>query len=643
MGQFNQFDISDVFNEFNFPLFIIDSDEIIFSNKYVSENFQGISDSWRTMITDGDVVSALEFFFETGEVPATLDLKEIANKSLGKERFEWAFAKLPSDYTSRFLIITGQELKRPSRKEENLSHSRNEFLHSEEKYRTLVEESTEIIYSVSDTLMVFYISPNVKQFLGYDADEFIGTSVLDYLNQADLDGFYSREGEISDFLRKNQYLEFRVKHKNGQYRIFSSHGRMVHEKEVDKRFYTGIARDITLFKQTQRELLKAKEKAERASLVKSQFLSIMSHEIKTAMHAVIGLVYLLMEENPRLDQLENLKSLRFSAENLMGLINEHMDFSKIEAGKIELEKAPVALRDLIEQIVHSHSYKAKDKGLNLLTEIGDNVPAVVIGDSVRLSQILNNLLSNAIKFTEKGFVRVVVKVISSHQVNYIINFKIEDTGIGIPSEKLNDIFEAFTQAASDTTRKYGGTGLGLTIVKNLVHLYGSEINVTSTLDKGTIFDFTLSLVGMDSYNNEPNSQIEVGRASLHEAKVLLAEDNLVNQILIKKFFKLWEVGKLVIASNGQEAINEFQNGEFDIVLLDIQMPVLDGFSVAKFIRTGKDARKSQTPILMLSASSFPEIKTELEINKINGFVGKPFDPDLLYSKLIEQLNSKDGN
>ncbi|WPR77581.1 PAS domain-containing hybrid sensor histidine kinase/response regulator [Algoriphagus sp. NG3] len=643
MVQFNKFDISDVFNEFDFPLFIIDSDEIIFRNRYVNENFQEIPDSWRTTITDGGIVSAFENFFQTGNAPDSLDLEEIANKSLKKEGFEWRFAKLPSDYASHFLIVTGHELRCNSEKKEKLLQPKNEILHSEEKYRTLVEESTEIIYSVSDTLMVFYISPNVKQFLGYDADEFIGTSVLDYLNPADLDVFYSMVGEISDFLKENQYLEFRVKHKNGQYRVFSSHGRMVHEKEVDKRFYTGIARDITLLKQTQRELLKAKEKAEEASQIKSQFLSIMSHEIKTPMHAVIGLVYLLMEENPRLDQLENLKSLRFSAENLMGLINEHLDFSKIEAGKIELERAPVGLRDLIEQIVHSHSYKAKDKGLNLLTEIGDNVPAVVIGDSVRLSQILNNLLSNAIKFTERGFVRVVVKVISCSQENYIINFKVEDTGIGIPSDKLNDIFEAFTQAASDTTRKYGGTGLGLTIVKNLVRLYGSEINVTSTLDKGTIFDFTLSLVGMDSYNNEPNSQVEVGRASLHDAKVLLAEDNLVNQILIKKFFKLWRVGKLVVASNGQEAIDEFQNDDFDLVLLDIQMPVLDGFAVAKFIRASMDPGKVQTPILMLSATSYQEIKTELELNRINGFVGKPFDPDLLYSKLIEQLNSKDGN
>ncbi|SFT44067.1 PAS domain S-box-containing protein [Algoriphagus locisalis] len=640
MKQFNQFDISDVFNELNAPLFIIEAEEIIFFNRYFLENFLEIPFDWRSSIVEEKVVKDLEVFFRTGTIPKNTHLETIKPKQADSGEYEWTFTNLPSSYTERFLIVRGHKTPYRVGQDEILAKTREELLQSEEKYRRLVEESTEIIFSLSDTLDIYYISPNVKQFLGYDAKEVTGKSFLDYLNPEDLDVFLSIGGEISDFLNENQYLEYRIRHKNGSYRVVSSNGRMVQEAGGKNQFYTGIARDITELKQTQKDLFLAKERAEQASLAKSQFLSVMSHEIRTPMNAVIGMAHLLMDENPREDQLENLKTLKFSAENLMGLINDILDFSKIDAGKIELEHSPFDLRVLINRIVHSYSFQAKEKGLKINTDIDGEIPEMIIGDSLRLSQIINNLLSNAIKFTDKGQVRTVLQIVSADEDVCQIKFKIEDTGIGIPEDKVNSIFEAFTQATSDTTRKFGGTGLGLAIVKRLVELHGSEIRVSTSLNQGSSFEFTLKFKSVELNSTGQSQQQEYKEKSLQHASILVAEDNLVNQILIKKFLKNWHVGRLVIASDGQEAIDEFRKGDFDIILLDIQMPVMDGLSVAKLIREDSDLKKSQLPILVLSAASHQDLKSQMLELAINDFIEKPFTPEGLYGKITEHLTPK---
>ncbi|MFC5623184.1 PAS domain-containing hybrid sensor histidine kinase/response regulator [Algoriphagus winogradskyi] len=641
MKQFNQFDISDVFNEINAPLFILESEEIIFFNKFFNEHFLEIPFDWRRSITEEEVVISLEIFFKTGIVPKNTFLTNIRPKELTINKYEWSFTNLPSSYSDKFLIVRGHQLKFHPEEGEILAKTREELLQSEEKYRTLVEESTEIIFSLSDTLEIYYISPNVKQFLGYDADEVIGTSLLDYLNPEDLDVFQSFGGEISDFLDSNQYLEFRIKHKNGTFRVFSSNGRMVPEKREKKPFYTGIARDVTELKQTQKDLFHAKERAEKASLVKSQFLSMISHEIRTPMNAVIGLTHLLMDENHREDQLENLKTLKFSAESLMSLINDLLDFSKIDAGKIDLEQSRFDLRVLVNRVVHSYRYQAKEKALQIRADIDDEIPELLIGDSVRISQIINNLLSNAVKFTDSGHVRTVLKLVKANPDTCEIKFSVEDTGIGIPEDKIDSIFEAFTQASSDTTRKFGGTGLGLAIVKRLVELHGSEINVSTALNQGSIFDFTLKFRSVEIKSNEQIQEVEYQEKSLKDSSILVAEDNLVNQILIKKFLKNWHTGKLVVTSDGQEAIEEFQKTYFDIILLDLQMPILDGLSVAKLIREDLDPRKNQVPILVLSAASRQEIKSEIQDLGINDFIEKPFTPEGLFGKITEHLKAKD--
>ena len=520
--------------------------------------------------------------------------------------------------------------------------AKQDLQQSEEKYRRLVEESTEVIFSLTETFLVHYVSPNVKQFLGYDSADVIGRSIFDFLHPEDLNVFLILLGESENFLAQYQFLEYRLKHINGEYRVFSSNGKLIEAKNGIHRYYTGVARDISRLKETQRELVSAKEKAEQASQVKSHFLSVMSHEIRTPMNAVIGMAHFLMDENPRPDQLENIKTLQFSAESLMALINDILDYNKIESGKIELEHEPFSLRNIIHRIVHAHSFRANEKSLQVSCEIDESIPETLLGDSLRIGQIVNNLMSNAIKFTEEGFVRISVLREFTQANKTDIRFVFEDTGIGIPESKRKAIFEAFTQASSSTSRKYGGTGLGLAIVKRLVELFGGDIEVRERRGGGSVFEFTLVLEFIDlQYAEAKKGAIISNQKSLEKASILVAEDNVVNQILIRKFLLKWNVGNLVIASDGQEALDQFNAGNFDLVLLDLQMPLLDGFGVARAIRHHRDEAKRHVPILALTAASHNEVREEMNLSGMNDFIPKPFTPELLFEKILKHLSPKE--
>lgn len=508
---------------------------------------------------------------------------------------------------------------------------------NEEKYRRLVEESTEIIFSLGPDMTMTYISPNVQQFLGYSSDMVIGKKLTEFLHDDDLVAFAEKSLSEPDYFQKTQYHEFKLRHKDGSFKIFSSNGKLVSDEEGNLIYYTGIARDITKLKEAQKELFVAKEKAELASNIKSQFLSIMSHEIRTPMNAVIGMAHLLIEDQPRPDQLENLRTLQFSAENLLGLINDILDYSKIDSGKVELEKVSFELNNVFNRILHSYSYQAREKSLEILFESDPSLPKNLIGDPVRLGQVVNNLVSNAVKFTEHGNVKIRLTN-EKEDDNFIsIRFDFEDTGIGIPEEKLDLVFEAFTQASAATTRKYGGTGLGLAIVKRLVELFGSKIKAYNRSEGGTRFTFTIIFEKPKSSDILSPKGHEDGYKILHKTSILVAEDNLVNQIMIKKFLNKWGVGEVVIANDGNEAISAFEKKNFDLILLDLQMPDKDGFQVAEFVRSFPDPKKKNIPIIALSASSLIEVKEQLEKVGMDDYIPKPFNPDNLYTKILKIL------
>ena len=395
-----------------------------------------------------------------------------------------------------------------------------------------------------------------------------------------------------------------------------------------------VSQNITSRKKNEQELIKAKDIAEKASLAKAQFLSTMSHELRTPLNAVIGITHLLLEDNPKSEQTENLHVLRFSAENLLALINDILDFSKIEAGKIEFEEIEFSLVELMQRLTKSMKLRAKEKHLQLDLKLDTDIPDFIMGDPTKLSQILNNLLSNAIKFTEQGKVSVKVEVHDRDNDWINLLFSVKDTGVGIPEDKLETIFEQFSQADSNTTRRFGGTGLGLTITKKLLQLQDSDIHVNSKPGQGSTFDFILKFKLSEKEVVSLLHTAERNRdKSFEGVKVLLVEDNWANVIIASKFMKKWEVD-FEHAENGQTAVEKVGAQHFDLVLMDLQMPVMDGFQAALKIRSFNQT----IPIIALTASAMLETKVRIKDAGMNEIITKPFNPDELYHKILEWTN-----
>ncbi len=395
-----------------------------------------------------------------------------------------------------------------------------------------------------------------------------------------------------------------------------------------------MIKEIQYRKKIEEELIIAKEQLENASIEKSKFLSTMSHEIRTPLNAVIGMSYLLMQENPRPDQLENLKVLKFSAENLLVLINDILDFSKIEAGKITFEELDFSLREIFNSIKQSLLPKAEEKSVEIFINYDQNLPDVVVGDPVRLAQILYNLISNAVKFTIHGGILVEAKVITEEPDAVTIVFSVSDTGIGIPEEMLTNIFESFVQASSDTTRKFGGTGLGLAITKRLLELQKSMIKVESKVGKGSKFYFELTFKKGKEKINSPEKNTEDFQ-SLKGTKILLAEDSKINQVIAIKFLKKWDI-ETDIAENGLEVLEKLRDNNYHLILMDIQMPEMDGYEATEKIRNSNEMYKD-IPILALTASAMAEIQGKVLSFGMNDLVTKPFNQLELYRKIAKYL------
>jgi len=378
-------------------------------------------------------------------------------------------------------------------------------------------------------------------------------------------------------------------------------------------------------------LEEANKEAERASKAKAAFLSTMSHEIRTPLNAIIGMTHMLMDGQTPKDQLEQLRITNFSAKTLLSLVNDILDFSKIDAGKIIFESISFHLRNLLLEINESLKINADGKRLPLVLEIEKEVPDFVLGDPVRLTQILTNLIGNAIKFTETGEVRLVVAVVNKGGQDMELSFTVKDTGIGIPKEKHETIFKRFQQADSGTTRNYGGTGLGLAITKQLVELQQGRIEVESAVGKGS--KFTVFLGFGRSQDTEPDKEQQLkNQSKLQGYKVLLVEDNLINQKVACNFLRKWEM-YYEVANNGQEALKLVSDNEYDLILMDIQMPIMDGFEATRRIRKMTDARKRAIPIVALTASAPLEVREKIFAAGVSEYVIKPFNPSELFGKL----------
>jgi PAS domain S-box-containing protein len=407
----------------------------------------------------------------------------------------------------------------------------------------------------------------------------------------------------------------------------------------DLQVFEFIANQIVLTLQRRRmldNLITARKRAEEAAFSKQQFMSTMSHEIRTPLNEVIGITNLLYQENPREDQMEFIKTLRFSANHLLTLVNDILDYNKMEAGKIVFEKIEFDLASMLEDISRTYSHRAQDKGISFGVEKSPDLPASLIGDPIRLNQIISNLLSNAMKFTLKGGVTLKAAVKERKDKRVVLEFSVTDTGIGIAREKLDVVFESYAQASADTTRRFGGTGLGLAICKRLVDLQGGQISVTSEPDKGSVFTFSIEY-GLPAAETRITDQ---GAAEtmkeLKGKKILVAEDNKINFFVANKFLESWGV-IVTHVENGKLALEEIDKQDFDLIIMDLHMPVMDGIEATRIIRSSPDTKISQIPIVALTAAVMSEAHDKIENLAINDYVLKPFKPKDLYDRLVRNI------
>lgn len=397
-------------------------------------------------------------------------------------------------------------------------------------------------------------------------------------------------------------------------------------------------------KRTNRILIEQKDQIEEAAALKGQFLSVMSHEIRTPMNAVVGMANLLVDENPREDQKEYLETLLFSSNNLLSIVNDVLDYSKAEAGKITIENIDFRLLHLLLNIHRSFYNQSVKQEVYLKFEHDEKIPEVLKSDPTRLTQVLNNLISNALKFTEKGSVILNVSLEDQSKEDVVVNFKVSDTGMGIPPDKIETIFESFIQADTEIHRKYGGTGLGLPISKKIIELLGGSIKVVSTVGKGSSFSFSIQLQRGDAKNTFLNYGPEINSLeSIVNFKVLVVEDNPVNVQVIKLFLNKWGIDP-VITVNGKKALKQFKEQDFDLVFMDLHMPIMDGYKATKQIREYEILlKKSKTPIIALTASNVFEEHTRAFEAGVDEILPKPFDPQKLYRVIAKYKDSQEIN
>ena len=404
-------------------------------------------------------------------------------------------------------------------------------------------------------------------------------------------------------------------------------------KNEEKQILIGLL-DITEYKNANIELLRLKEAAEASNKEKSEFLANMSHEIRTPINGIIGMTDLTIATSLSDEQRENLNIVRDCADTLLFLINNILDFSKIEADKVIIENTEFDINNLIQKVISTHKAKIKEQNINLKYHIDEKVPHILIGDFHRLQQVLNNLVSNAVKFTKEGSVYLSVNKISSINELFEIQFTVEDTGIGISEGEMKFLFKSFSQVDGSITRRYGGTGLGLVISQKLVELMGGEIIVESIKQKGSKFYFTLKLPETQSNLKKPEEEIETIR-SFNNLDILLAEDDKVNQLVLKRMLQELGYSKIQIASNGIEALKLIENHRFDMILMDIQMPELNGVETVKIIRLKEEKTGIHIPIVDITAYALKGDKEKFLSRGMDGYISKPVD----IKELREILNT----
>lgn len=440
--------------------------------------------------------------------------------------------------------------------------------------------------------------------------------------------------------KETQSIDFRLKTDAG-YRYLNT--MFYYDKDSEKKGnrFLGTVQDITERKKNEAELRRAKEIAEESLMIRERFLANISHEIRTPMNGIIGLTNILlgMEKNP--EKIEYLKAIKSSGDNLMVIINDLLDLAKIQSGKMKFEEIDFDLFEQLMTTLKILEVKAKEKNIRLLFDFDNQINSKIKGDFYRLNQVIVNLIGNAIKFTERGEVKLKVSFLHKIDGKQYLQFDVSDTGIGIPEDKISYIFESFTQANTDTERKYGGTGLGLSICKQLVELQGGKIWVKSQVGEGSVFSFSLgyklSEAKVMDLKTEKNEIPDQETSGWSKYKILLVEDNKINQLLALKVLRNWGLD-IDTAENGKIATEMVREKSYDLILMDLQMPVMNGYEATKIIREEFNVK---IPIIAMTASAMRDELESCIYQGMNDYITKPFQPNELYSLLEHWLQAKD--
>lgn len=504
-----------------------------------------------------------------------------------------------------------------------------------QNFAVVVKNSADIICAVdAQTLRVSSINPAVEKILGFKANEVVGRSIVDLAIEDDRSLLRKKLGEV---IKDNlQFSVFEYRFETFDKRIIWAECRVSYKNKV---IFINIS-DVSPQKSFQEQLIKSKEAAEYGKKVKETFLANMSHELRTPVNGIIGLTALLRKTKVDDQQNGMLDLLETSSQSLLAVINDVLDISKIEAGKFNIVRSVNNLRKVVKSVYDLLKFKADEHDIEFLLEIAPDVPEYIMVDTLRMNQILMNLLSNAIKFTDRGFVKLKVTQLQHHGIKTKLKFSIEDTGIGIPADRIASIFDSFEQAEDDTTTKYGGTGLGLTIVKRLVELKGGELTVSSQVGKGSVFSFTnwYDIAKKPTEKPAPRDKNQV-LAPFDDITILVAEDNLVNQFMLGKILKEWNIN-VEMVDNGRKALDKLRGNDYDLILMDTHMPEMSGYQTAKTIRVDFEEPKRSVPIISLSAASYDHEQQQALSAGMNDVLAKPFMPYELHEKIQKLLDGK---
>jgi PAS domain S-box-containing protein len=497
-------------------------------------------------------------------------------------------------------------------------------------YEAVVEDGSDIIFIVDFSGKIFYHNASVRETLGYRAKSLIGKNFFDYIHPKTREGLKAKFKQ-SQKRAYTEKVEFQFLCTDKSYRFLEFNAINLKHKEGLNGFILDC-RDIAQRKRDAEELVKLQK-------AKEQFLANISHEIRTPINGITGMANLL-SQNPSTEERETyLNAIIHSADNLKVIINDILDLAVIESGKLKFEKIAFNLKDLVPSLISTFTYQAKEKKISLEYSIDEKLNRILLGDPVRLNQILINLISNAVKFTHRGSIHVNCSIERQQKGLCWVRVEVKDTGIGIPAEKLNTIFESFSQADASVTRKYGGSGLGLTIVKQLVELQNGKITVRSEEHKGSTF---IALIPYPTGKTKNTEKIPVkdkikknNGFSSQQLHVLLVEDNDINRLYAKSILKNWHC-RTDTAENGLVALEHIKNYQYDVILMDIQMPVMDGYETTKAIRL-MDSPYREVPIIALTANA-----TKADVEKclaagMDDILSKPFTPEDLYKKLFDEV------